>query len=287
MLYFNKLLNKDNKDNKELNFIQNISIENIPQFIKYISDHINQENILNNFIYIENNSKPNFSQINNINTFIEKYIDILKEYIIGNNYTDNNNINNNNDINTNNINSNIEESDKVKIDEIMNLVEEIIHEEIYKKIWNKIQSSEDVEINELCEYKLNKITPVDLGIKDKYINKDIYENIINLMKTKYNINNYKTPMKKLRCVEDIYIILNKSITVITNKTSRYSVDDIFPIFAYLLIKIKPENLYTNLNYIKLFFRKKNLIKSSGFSLTQLEMAIQYIKNIEINDNNNN
>ena len=288
LLYFNKLSNKDNKDNKELNFIQNITIENIPQLIKYISDHIIQEDILNNFIYIENNSKTNFSQINNINTFMEEYIDILKEYIIGNNFTDNNSINNNNDINSNNINNIIiEESDKEKIDEIINLVEEIIHEEIYKKIWNKSQSNEDVEINELCEYKLNKITPADLGIKDKYINKDIYENIIYLMKTKYNINNYKTPMKKLKCVEDIYKILNKSITVITNKTSRYSVDDIFPIFAYLLIKIKPENLYSNLNYIKLFFRKKNLIKSSGFSLTQLEMAIQYIKNIEINDNNNN
>ena len=159
----------------------------------------------------------------------------------------------------------------------------MIHEEIHKRIWKNIQLSEDLELYDLCEDKLNNITPSVLGINKKYENEQIWENIINLMKTKYDINNYKTPMKKLKCIEDLYKILNKSINVVTNKISQFSVDDIFPIFVYLLIKIKPEYLITNLNFIKLLFRKKNLINSSGFSLTQLEMAIQYIQNIEIKD----
>ena len=80
-----------------------------------------------------------------------------------------------------------------------------------------------------------------------------------------------------------YCYGNKSINVITDKTNRYSVDDIFPIFVYLLIKIKPKNLVSNLNYIKLLINKKNLIKSSGFALTQLEMAVQFLQNFELSE----
>jgi hypothetical protein len=277
-------LSKENKEYKEMEFVQNITIENTLEFINYISEHINQEDILSNFLYIEKNYKKTFSQINNINIFLEQYIDIIKEYITSEfikrkRENEENNNNNYNDFE----NNNIEEKEKEKINEISNLIEELIHEEIHKRIWKNIQLSEDLELYELCEYKLSNITPSILGINKKYINEQIWENIMNLMKTKYDINNYKTPMKKLKCIEDLYKILNKSINVVTNKISQFSVDDIFPIFVYMLIKIKPEYLITNLNFIKLLFRKKNLINSSGFSLTQLEMAIQYIQNIEIKD----
>ena len=100
------------------------------------------------------------------------------------------------------------------------------------------------------------------------------------MKSKYNINNYKTPMDKISCIENIYKIIDKSLIVITSKQNDYSVDDIFPIFVFFLIKVKFQYLSTNLNFIKLLIRKKNLIKSSGFALTQLEMAIQYLRNID-------
>ena len=276
-------LSKENKEYKEMEFVQNITIENTLEFVNYISEHINQEDILSNFIYIEKNYKKTFSQINNINIFLEQYIDIVKDYItaefIKRKRENEENNNNNNDLE----NNNVEEKEIGKINEITNLIEELIHEEIHKRIWKNIQLSEDLELYDLCEDKLNNITPSVLGINKKYENEQIWENIINLMKTKYDINNYKTPMKKLKCIEDLYKILNRSINVVTNKISQFSVDDIFPIFVYLLIKIKPEYLITNLNFIKLLFRKKNLINSSGFSLTQLEMAIQYIQNIEITD----
>ena len=86
-------------------------------------------------------------------------------------------------------------------------------------------------------------------------------------------------MNKIKCIENIYKILNKSIIIITGKLNDYSVDDIFPIFAYFLSKAKLLLLNTNLNFIKLLLRKKNLMKSSGFSLTQLEMGIHYLKNM--------
>ena len=165
----------------------------------------------------------------------------------------------------------------------MNIIEELIHEGIYRTIWRNDSTNEDIELNEICKNKLTNLTPADIGINEKYINEHIWQNIIYLMNTKYNINNYKTPMAKIKCIEDIYNIINKSINIITNKDNGYSVDDIFPIFVYLLIKINPEHLIINLNFIKLLINKKNLIKSSGFALTQLEMAVQYLQNIEFND----
>ena len=78
-LYLNKL---SIKDNKELIYANSNSIENVSQFIKYISNHIVSENILNNYIEIENNSKSNFSQINNVNTLLDDYITIIKNHVI-------------------------------------------------------------------------------------------------------------------------------------------------------------------------------------------------------------
>ena len=177
----------------------------------------------------------------------------------------------------------IEEREKYKIERVMNIAEELINEGIYKGIWDNNKSIEDIELNEICTNKFANINPVSIGVNEQYINDHIWQNIIHLINTKFDINNYTTPMKKIKCIENIYNILNKSINVITDKTNRYSVDDIFPIFVYLLIKIKPKNLVSNLNYIKLLINKKNLIKSSGFALTQLEMAVQFLQNFELSE----
>ena len=273
-IFLNKLLNND----LEFNYIKNIIINNdIYKFIDYFSHHIIKENAIKDFDEIENSYKKGLSIINNINNFLEDFIIILKDYIIKElNLKKEENGGNDNDDDMNNINN----INKEKMEKIIYIIEQIINEEIYKKIWKNQISKEDEELNNLYKNKLSKKIPNDFGIKKKYINEEIWDNIINLMKSKYNINNFKTPMDKIKCVENIYKILNKSLIVITSKNNDYSVDDLFPIFVYLLIQAKPQFLITNLNYIKLLIRKKNLIKNSGFSLTQFEMAIQYIKNME-------
>ena len=276
-IYFTKLNIKDNKD---ITLINTIIIENVLQFINYLTNHIISENILNNFIDIEQNSKKNFSQINNVNTFLDEYIMIIRNQVIEEIkqkiIKENDNIINIEEYD-------IEEREKYKIERVMNIAEELINEGIYKGIWDNNKSIEDIELNEICTNKFANINPVSIGVNEQYINDHIWQNIIHLINTKFDINNYTTPMKKIKCIENIYNILNKSINVITDKTNRYSVDDIFPIFVYLLIKIKPENLVSNLNYIKLLINKKNLIKSSGFALTQLEMAVQFLQNFELSE----
>ena len=269
-LFFNKLPNKDS----EMTYVKNEIFNDIYFLIGYFSQHIIQENILSDFEEIENKYKKKLSLIDNVNIFLEEFIMKLKDYVINEIYPKK----------EENGRKNTEEEiiniDKDQIEKIISIIEQLINEEIYVRIWKDQISKDDEELNELYNNKLSKKTPKDIGINPKYINEKIWENIILLMKTKYNLNDFKTPMDKIKCIENIYKVIDKSLIVITNKKSDYSVDDIFPIFVYLLIQTKLQFLITNLNFIRLLIRKKNLIKSSGFALTQLEMAIQFLRNIE-------
>ena len=265
-LFFNKINNES-----EMTFVKNEIFYNVYSFIDYFSQHIIKENIISDFEQIENKYKKKLSLIDNINNLFESFLTKLKNYII-------NELFQKNEENGGIKNETINNLDKDEIEKIINIIEELIDEEIYKRIWKNQKSKEDEDLDNLYS-KLSNKNKNDFGINSKYINEEIWENIINLMKSKYNINNYKTPMNKIKCIENIYKILNKSIIIITGKLSDYSVDDIFPIFVYFLSKAKLQLLNTNLNFIKLLIRKKHLMKSSGFSLTQLEMGIQYLKNM--------
>ena len=268
--YFNKLINNE----LEMTFIKTEVFNNVYNLIDYFSQHIIDENILSNYDEIEDKYKKKLSLIDNINLFLEDFIMILKDYVIKEIFPKKEeNGGKNNQEETINI-------EKDKIEKIIYILGELITEEIYNRIWKNQKSKDDEELNNLYNNKLSKKIPADIGINPKYINEEIWENIIYLMKSKYNINNYKTPMDKISCIENIYKIIDKSLIVITSKQNDYSVDDIFPIFVFFLIKVKFQYLSTNLNFIKLLIRKKNLIKSSGFALTQLEMAIQYLRNID-------
>ena len=269
-MFFNKLPNKDS----EMTYVKNEIFNDIYFLIGYFSQHIIQENILSDFEEIENKYKKKLSLIDNVNIFLEEFIMKLKDYVINEIYPKK----------EENGRKNTEEEiiniDKDQIEKIISIIEQLINEEIYVRIWKEQISKDDEELNELYNNKLSKKTPKDIGINPKYINEKIWENIILLIKKKYNLNDFKTPMDKIKCIENIYKVIDKSLIVITNKKSDYSVDDIFPIFVYLLIQTKLQFLITNLNFIRLLIRKKNLIKSSGFALTQLEMAIQFLRNIE-------
>ena len=270
-LYFNKLTNND----LEMNYIKNEIFYNLHIFIDFFSQHIIQENIITDYEEIEKKYKKKLSLIDNVNNFFDNFIMMLKEYILKEIYPKKEENGGKNSIEEETI-----KIEKEEIEKIISIIEKLINEEIYNRIWKNQRSKEEEELNNLYENKLSKKTPNDIGILPKYINEEIWKNIIDLIKTKYNINNFKTPLDKIECIENAYKILNKSLIIITGKLSDYSVDDIFPIFVFILMQAKIQNLITNLNFIKLLMRKKNLIKSSGFALTQLEMAIQYLRNMD-------
>jgi len=60
------------------------------------------------------------------------------------------------------------------------------------------------------------------------------------------MDNEKSPIEKLRCVQSAYQILNNSINFSLGKEAYSGVDDLIPILIYVIIKSKPKRIITNL-----------------------------------------
>jgi len=56
----------------------------------------------------------------------------------------------------------------------------------------------------------------------------------------------KSPIEKLKCVQNAYQILNNSINFSSGKEEHAGVDDIIPILIYVIIKSKPKRIISNL-----------------------------------------
>ena len=92
----------------------------------------------------------------------------------------------------------------------------------------------------------------------------------------------KSPVEKLKCVHSAYKILNNCISFCTGKQEFAGLDDIFPIFIYILIKSDPKRMFSNMQYIKTFMSPGRLLANYGFLLTQIEGSVNFI--LEINQN---
>lgn len=115
-----------------------------------------------------------------------------------------------------------------------------------------------------------------LGINDNLVNEHLWEIAMSHI---IKINEEKCPVDKLRCVQRAYSILNNTIKFCSGKKEGAGVDDIMPILIYLIIKTKPKRMISNLNYIKSLVQPSKLLQNQGFLLTQLEMCIEFIINI--------
>ena len=92
----------------------------------------------------------------------------------------------------------------------------------------------------------NKIKPEDLNL----YNFD-YESIIPIINNLYNqLDELRFPMDKLNIINQIFEIIFNIIKYV--KGDEYSDDDLSKICQYFLIKIKPEKIYSNLEFLEMF-----------------------------------
>ena len=91
----------------------------------------------------------------------------------------------------------------------------------------------------------------------------------------------KTPIKKLDCIGSAYKILNTCINFCAGKNEGAGVDDIFPIFVFVIIKSFPTRFYSNLNFMKALMNPNKLLNTYGFIFMQMEMAMTFIMNFKM------
>ena len=137
---------------------------------------------------------------------------------------------------------------------------------IYEKIYPPEPSDKDNKIYQKS-VMLSWVQP-QLIVEKDYIYDNILPDILDRIR---QIQVVKTPLKKLKCIREIFELIQSLIRFNEgeNKTMIGS-DDITPVLNYAFIKATPFRIYTDLEFVKTFLEIKE--GQGGYDINQLESA---------------
>lgn len=165
--------------------------------------------------------------------------------------------------------------------EYLGMVQNYIIRDIYKYVYPKKKTSEDQKFLDLTR-SLDWILPEHLEIKKLYVNQlKFAEKYIK------KINEAKSVFDKIDCINSAYVTMNNTVKFISGKNEDAGQDELTPLFQYVLIKSRPERLFSNINYIKTFLSEEDLIGPKGFYMSQMESASSFISEIDYKQLNMN
>ena len=250
--YLKNIYEKINTNDKVKEIIKNETIE-VEINLKYTQNQkyihiitITQNNDVINNNLINNNSKKcynisefarNFPDLNeiqkeydisifkiekdlNISQFLNSYLNLIDSTIL--------------------IKYNNEDKKKMLL-----IIREYIFDKLYNKIFPKYIEEKDLNISNKA-IKLNKIKPENLNL----YNFD-YDSMIPLISNLFNkLDEQKSPNNKINVINRIFEIIFNIIKF--TKNDEYSDDDLSNICEYYLIKIKPEKINSNLEFLDIF-----------------------------------
>ena len=211
--------NNINIDNN-INHQNNRTCYNISEFIRNFPDlnEIQKENTINSFFEITKEL--------NINECLNSYINLINSTILTKYKTEN--------------------KQKMII-----TIKKYIFEKIYFKIFPKISEQKDLII---CSkvISLNNINPEKFNLS----NFD-YDSVKSILDDLFNkLIQQKCPKDKLDIINQIFEIIFKIIAYI--KGDEYSDADLSNLCEYILIKSKPERIYSNFEFMKIFGEQDEL-----------------------------
>ena len=161
-----------------------------------------------------------------------------------------------------------------KEDDTENACEEIekyITSCMYKDIFPQASSIEDMNLHQKA-LELDWIKPEHLDIVPANRNEDMWKLAIEAMEL---METYRAPAEKLNCLLDCMSIIVNVLTLVS-AGQGVSTDDSLPIIIYIVIKAKPNRLYSNLNYISKFRHSSKMIGLKGFVFQQFQSAAAFI-----------
>ena len=147
---------------------------------------------------------------------------------------------------------------------------------LYDKLFPIAPDIEDINIFQ-NSVKLSWIQPNDLIKDKKYI---FYDNFItDTSKLMYDFTKDKSIIKKIDSLQKIFQLINQNINFnSSNSKNDAGMDDILPIFQYVIIKSKPEQLNSNINYLDHFLYKEISFGYIGQQISTLKIAFEGLKN---------
>ena len=146
---------------------------------------------------------------------------------------------------------------------------------IYEKIYPIEQNNNDFKIYRKS-IQLSWVEP-NYFVKKDYIYDSILPDILN----EFNqINISKSPYQKLNNIKKIEEYIISLIQFNEGIDKEIGADDIFPVLNYIFIQAHPLNIFTDLEFIKIFLDDD---KSLEYNLLQMESIYNIILNYSYKD----
>ena len=152
-------------------------------------------------------------------------------------------------------------------EKMLEKIKKYILEKIYSKIFPKSPEGKDLEISAKF-ITLNKISLEKLNLISNFD----YENTIPIVDNLFiKLDEQKYPNDKMNIINQIFEIIFSVIKYI--KSDEYSDEDLSNLCQFFLLKIKPEKIYSNIEFTK-FFQDKNVPHENKINISILERSIE-------------
>ena len=163
---------------------------------------------------------------------------------------------------------------KDELESIKCLLENYVINKLYDKLFPSEISEEDLFIYKKCE-RLSFIKPENIMKKKGLISENLLNESIKIFE---QFDNKLTPLDKLKCIEKGFSIIENSIKFSSGQKDCGFDDFINPVL-YILIKAKPKNFSTNVQYCNLYMT--NLIPKKYEKLcADLSFYVEAIKEMK-------
>ena len=171
---------------------------------------------------------------------------------------------------------------ELKENEISPMIENIkdyILKSIFKLVFPKSSLKEDTIFYNKTQL-LEWVTPENFSIKNIDFAQLTYaESLIKKFEDSKSID------KKLNYICNLQAYINNIFKFNTGKNQEIGQDEITPVLQYLIIKIQPRRIISNLNFIKCFLNDEDLISHKGFLMSQIDSAISFVLILNYKDLN--
>ena len=167
----------------------------------------------------------------------------------------------------------IKEKDK---NYIMDQVKDYILKSIYKLVFPKASLKEDKEFYKKTQL-LDWVTPEHFSIKNiDFAQLTFAESLIKKFEDSKSID------EKINCICDLQKYINNIFKFNTGKNVEIGQDELTPVLQYLIIKIQPRRIISNINYIKCFLNEEDSISHKGFLMSQIDTCVSFVQSINYN-----
>ena len=170
---------------------------------------------------------------------------------------------------------------RYSIEEIQNITSNLvdfIYSKLYPKIFPKKKSKKDEKFYKKC-LRLQFIKPENLMKNKNVINENLCQECYKYIN---DIDKKITPLEKIKYFGKAFSILQNSMKFSSGEKDL-GVDDTLKPLIYVMIKAKPENIFSNYDYCRTYLDKDLSKHSYGALLTQIGMIINIIKDMKYNE----